>query len=186
MKWLLIIGVLVGVLFATGVIHVEFYSTTEPAPAGASGAAGQVSAAVDAPPEPPSLGSGVRSAAVARWLRRMNVLCGRRNRLENAIPGPDETTLGLARYAARTVWVWNEYERQAAASRAPRSYAAEAGWLQQADAAKGASIQNVLDAARMGDRDASHAAISSFATLDKATYRTYVRIGLTACGRFAP
>jgi hypothetical protein len=176
----------VGVLFATGVIHVEFYSTTEPSPAGASGAAGQVSAAVDAPPPPASLGNGSRSAAVVRWLRRMNALCIRRNRAEDAIPPPDDTTRGLARYAAQTVWVWGEYERRASGARAPRSYAAEASWLQQADAAKGAAIQNVLEAARTNDRDASHAAISSFTGLHNTTYPTYVKIGLRACGRFAP
>lgn len=186
MKWLLIVGVLVGVLFATGAIHVEFYSTTEPSSAGASGATGQVSATVDAPRAPASLGKGARSAAAVRWLRRMNALCTRRNRAEDAIPGPDDTTRGLARYAAQTVWVWDEYERRASAARAPRSYAEEASWLQQADAAKGAAIQNVLEAARTNDRDASHAAISSFNSIHNTTYPTYTKIGLTACGRFAP
>ena len=98
MKWLLLICVLVVVLFATGLIHVEFYSTTD-----ASSGAGQVSAAVEAPPAPASLGSGARSIDEVRWLRRMNALCVRRNRLEGALNAPDD--IGLARYAAQTVWV---------------------------------------------------------------------------------
>lgn len=184
MKWLLVICTIVALLFATGVIHVEFYSTTEPSPAGASGIK-EVSAA-EAPPAPASLGTGTRSASEMRWLRRMNSLCGRRNRAEDKITGLDDTTLGLARYTARTVWVWNEYERRASSVQAPGSYAAEAGWLQQADAATGTAIQNVLDAARTNDATASHAAISSFNRLHASMYPTYVRIGLTACGRFAP
>ena len=70
--------------------------------------------------------------------------------------------------------------------RAPRSYTAEAGWLQQADAAQRAAIENVLDAARSDDKQASHSAISAFQNLSSTTYPTYVRIGLTACGTFRP
>ena len=185
-KWLLVIGVIVVVLFAAGGIHFEFYSTSEPASAGASDAAQPASPSIGAPPASSRLGSGVRAAAVLRWLRRMNALCALRNRRETAVPSPGDTTHALARYAAQTLWIWDDYRRRASTLRVPGSYAAESGWLQEADAAKGAAIQSVLDAARSDDRQASHSAIFAFQNLSSITYRTYVRIGLTACGRFHP
>ena len=185
MKWLLIIGVIVVVLFATGGIHFEFYSTTEPAPAAAS-SENQLSSSIAAPSASSRLGAGVRTAADAHWLRRMNTLCAQRNRRENAIPGPEDTPVALARYAAQTLWVWDDYGRRASALRAPASYGAEAGWVQQTDAAKRAGIENVLNAARSEDDEAAHSAISAFQDLSDSAYPTFVKIGLTACGQFKP
>src|SRR5438874_1479940 len=99
MKWLLIIGVIVVVLFALGGIHVEFYSTSEPAPASPSGGVNVVSSSIGAPSASSHLGKGVRTAADARWIRRMNSLCARRNSRENSLPAPEDTAAGLARYA---------------------------------------------------------------------------------------
>jgi hypothetical protein len=186
MKWLLIIGVIVVVLFATGGIHFEFYSTSEPAPAGASGAGKQTSPSNSAPPASSGLGTGIRTAAAVRWLRRMNAFCVRRNRHENGVAGPEDTTHALARYSAQTLWIWDDYRRRANTLLAPQSYAAEAGWLERADAAKRAAIENVLDAARSGDKQASHSAIFAFQNLSSTTYPTYATIGLAACGRFHP
>jgi hypothetical protein len=184
-RWLLIIGVIVVVLFATGVVHFDFYARTETAPASAS--EGQVSTSIVAPRASSALGVGVRTAADVRWLRRMGALCVRRNRRENVLPGPeDDTTRALGRYTAQTQWIWDDYRRRASSVRAPGSYAAEAGWVQQTDAAVGAVIQDVLDAARADNGDAAHAAISGFGAFSDAAYPTFAKIGLPSCGQFQP
>jgi hypothetical protein len=188
-KWLLIIGVIVVALFATGAIHFEFYTTNEPAPAGASAAANpvnQVSSSIGAPPASSRLGTGVRTRAEVSWIRRMNGLCARRNRRENALPGPEDTTLALARYAARTLWIWDNYWRRATGLRSPDAYTAEAAWVQQADAVKREGIQAVLDTASSDDSEAAHAAISAFQSLARTTLPTYAKVGLRVCGQFHP
>jgi hypothetical protein len=185
MKWLLILGIIVVELFATGGIHFEFYSRTDPAPAAAS-SENQVSASIAAPPASARLGGGVRTGADVRWLRRMNTLCAQRNGRENALPGSVDTALALARYSAQTLWIWDDYQRRASAIRAPGSYGAEAGWVQQVDALKRAGIKNVLNAARSEDEEAVNAGMSAFGDLSASVYPTFVKIGLTACGRFQP
>jgi hypothetical protein len=185
MKWLLILGVIVVLLFATGGIHFEFYSTTDPAPASA-GSENQVSYSAIAPAVPPGLGAGVRTSAEMTWLRRMNAVCAQRNRREDALPGPEDTTLALARYSAQTAWIWDESQRRASSLRAPSSYRAEYDWFGQAETLKRAGIQNVFNAARSDDKTAAHSAISAFQGLSAATYRTYAKIGLATCGRFHP
>jgi len=186
-KWLLIIGAIVVVLFATGRIHLYFYTTSEPAPAaGSSGAANVVSSPIGAPPPSSHLGTGVRTAADVRWIRRMNVFCARRNGRENSLPAPEDTTTGLARYAAQTLWIWGDYRHQANGLPSPTTYAAEAAWVEQADDATGTAIQSVLDAARSDNRDAAHVAIAAFQSLSETTLRTYRKIGLRACGQFHP
>ena len=184
MKWLLILGVIVVLLFATGGIHFEFYSRTDPAPAAAS-SENHVSVSISAPLASSRLGAG-RTPADVRWLRRMNTLCVQRNRRENALPGFEDTALALARYAAQTLWIWDDYQRRASAFRAPASYGAEAGWFQQVDALKRAGIESVLNAARSEDDQAAHAAISAFGDLSASAYPTLVKIGLAACGQFKP
>src|SRR2546426_8397452 len=185
MKWLLILGVIVVVLFATGGIHFEFYSRTDPAPAAAS-SENQVSASIAAPPASAGLGAGVRTVADVQWLRRMNTLCAQRNRREDALPGSVDTPLALARYSAQTLWIWDDYQRRASAIRAPGSYTAEVGWVQQVDALKRVGIENVLNAARSKDEGAADAGMSAFGDLSASAHPTFVKIGLTACGQFAP
>jgi hypothetical protein len=185
MKWLLILGVIVVLLFATGGIHFEFYSRTDPAPVAAS-SDNQVSVSIAAPPASTRLGAGVRTVADVRWLRRMNVLCVQRNRREDALPGSVDTPVGLARYTAQTLWIWDDYQRRASAVRAPRSYRAEAGWVQQVDALKRVDIENVLNGARAEDEAAVNAGMSAFADLSATVHPTFAKIGLTACGQFQP
>jgi hypothetical protein len=135
---------------------------------------------------PAGLGEGPRNAAQRHWLSRMNALCARRNRRENALAGPEDTTLSLARYSARTLWIWDSYARQARTLRAPRSYAAEASWFQMVDDAKRRGIDAVLQAARSEDYERSHIEIGSFRTLSEDTYAGLVKIGLGRCAEFNP
>lgn len=117
----------------------------------------------------------------------MNVLCARRNSQESRLVGPeDDTTRSFARYAARTLAIWDRYARRAAAVRVPETYGAEANVLRTADQARRRGIEAVLLAARRGDRAGSHSAIDSFGEVSQRMRSHLVSIGVNNCADFDP
>jgi hypothetical protein len=181
MKVLLIVGALV-VVFVFTRIDIDFWVVNEgdPTPAIASGGSAFSNGL------PAGLGEGVRNHAQRRWLSRMNALCARRNAREDALAGPEDTTLSLARYSARTLWIWDDYRRRAVSVRPPASYATEANWSQMVDDAKRRGIEAVLQAARSDDNVRAHLEIDAFRTLSSDTYSGLVKIGLGRCAAFNP
>lgn len=130
---------------------------------------------------------GKRTPADLRWISEMNVLCARRNSQESLLVGPeDDTTRSLARYAARTLAIWDRYARRAAAVRIPETYVTEANVLRTADQARRRGIEAVLLAARSGDRAGSHSAIDSFGEVSERMRSHLVNIGLNNCADFDP
>lgn len=129
---------------------------------------------------------GKRTQADLRWISEMNVLCARRNSQENALPGPANTMRSLARYAQRTLAVWDRYARRAAAVRVPDTYVTEADVLRTADQARRRGIEAVLLAARSGDRAGSHRAIGSFSEVSARMRSNLVNIGVNNCADFNP
>ena len=182
----MVIGVLLVVFVAAcGEIHVDVWSATTSTPATSVGTSYSGSTSYLAA-IPAGLGDGARTAADARWIKRMNLLCARRNRLESSLPGPDHTLFSLARYSARTHWIWDDYERRAALLAVPTTYALEASWVKQVDSSKGQGIQAVVDAARTRNGTAAHSAINAFENLSRGVYPGLVKIGLARCARFQP
>jgi uncharacterized protein (DUF342 family) len=170
-------------MVASGKIDIEFWSSSSDNSSAAISdtPSGALSVGSDA-----GLGEGVRTAADVRWIRRMDGLCSRRNAQENALGDLDNTTQSLARYAAQTRWIWDNYQRRASSVHAPTTYAAEDSWFRQVDEAKRQAIQNVLETAQQGDESASQTAINEFAALSSYTYRGLAKIGVADCAEFSP
>jgi hypothetical protein len=174
----LILGGILFFLFAFGKINVHFWSYTEHDSSAATNAL-----QLRLPPST-GLGLGRRTASDKRWIRRMNGLCRRRNNLENSMASPDGSLFSFGRYTARTLWVWDDYQRRAASVRVPTTYAREASWVQQVDAQKRQAFEVVLDAARRKDEEMARSAVDAFAGFSHYAYRGYAKIGLTECGQF--
>jgi hypothetical protein len=129
---------------------------------------------------------GERTSADLHWISAMNSLCARRNSEERALVGVGYSTRSLARYAARTLVIWDRYARRAAALPVPQSYAKEAGWLRVADDARRRGIEAVLVAARAGKVAAAGAAIDAFGNSSERMRPNLIRIGLDNCADFDP
>jgi hypothetical protein len=185
-KALLVIGVLLVVfVVACGEVHFEAWSVDKPTPTTSVGASYGGATSYVVPATPAGLGDRARTAADVRWIHRMNLLCARRNRMENSLPGPDYTLRSLARYSAQTHWIWDDYERRAASLRVPATYAREAAWVKQVDSAKGQGIQTVAEAARTQNGSAA-LGIKAFEDLSRSVSPGLTRIGLARCVRFHP
>ena len=173
---LLVIAAILFFLVAFGKIDVHFWSYTERD----SSAATNMSLHVL-----PTAGLGVRrTVADRRWIRRMNGLCRGRNMLENSMANPDGSLLSLGRFTARTLWVWDRYQRRATSVPVPASYAREAGWVQQTDAQRRQGFEAVLKATQSQDENAARTALAIFATFSHYAYRGFAKIGLSECGQF--
>jgi len=177
-KVFVVIGSILFLLYAFGKVDVEFWARAE----------SDSSPASIGPPTlylPSSAGLGVgRRTADTRWIRRMNALCLRRNGLENRLDDSGVSATSAARFAARTLWIWDDYQRRAASVRAPTTYAREAGWVQQVDAEKRRGIEAALEGARREDVNAANAAVLTLARFSHASYSGFARIGLTDCAQF--
>lgn len=182
----MVIGVLLVVFVAAcGEVHFDVWTSRTSTPATSVGTSYSGTTSYLAG-TPAGLGDGARTAADARWIKRMNLLCARRNRQENSLPGPDHTLLSLARYSARTHWIWDDYERRAASLAVPTTFAREGSWVKQVDSAKGQGIQAVAEAARTQNGPAAHSAIDAFENLSRGVYPGLTKIGLARCARFQP
>jgi hypothetical protein len=175
---LLVVAAILFFVFGYGKVDVDFWAHTEHEPSATTSRP-----LLNVPPSA-GLGKGRRTIADAHWIGRMSGLCRQRNILENSMASPDGSLHSLGRYTARTLWVWDRYQRRAASVRVPTTYAREASWLQQVDAQKRQGFEAVLEATRRRDENAARAALAVFATFSHYAYRGYAKIGLTECGQF--
>lgn len=147
----------------------EFFSYSE------SDADGPVDATAFAGGAPRALGKGRRTARDRAWIAYMNRQCRRRNARITALPHPKDS-LEMKVYADDVLDVMRDYRRRANARAVPASYAPEAQWVADVDAAAEEAVQDVFFAA-----DDAEAAVGALEQILADTRPGLIQIGLGEC-----